>query len=103
MLEAKFYIGQIIHHKRFGYRGVVYGVDPYFSGSEDWYETMATSRPPKDKPWYYVLVDGAKHTTYVAEQNLKAGDDLSQIEHPLTKEFFKGHDGERYLPTQRTN
>ncbi|MFC3149914.1 heat shock protein HspQ [Litoribrevibacter euphylliae] len=103
MTEAQFYIGQIIHHKRFNYRGVIYGVDSRFSHSEEWYEMMAKSRPRKDKPWYHVLVDGAEHTTYVAEQNLEESKDLSPVDHPLTKELFREHDGERYLPIKRMN
>ena len=46
----KFFIGQQVEHRRFNYRGVVYDVDPEFSGTEEWYEQMAISKPPKDKP-----------------------------------------------------
>ena len=68
--EAKFKIGQIIHHRLFNYTGVVFDIDPIFQGSEEWYEQVAQSRPLKNKPWYHVLVHAAEHTTYVAEQNL---------------------------------
>jgi heat shock protein HspQ len=50
--SARFHIGQVIHHRLFDYRGVVVDVDPVFSGSEQWYDHVARSRPPKDKPWY---------------------------------------------------
>jgi heat shock protein HspQ len=50
--RARFQVGQPIHHKRFDYRGVIVDVDPVFAGTEEWYEVMATSRPPKDRPWY---------------------------------------------------
>jgi hemimethylated DNA binding protein len=59
--RARFQVGQPIHHKRFDYRGVIVDVDPVFCGSEEWYQLMATSRPPKDRPWYHVLVHDAAH------------------------------------------
>ena len=46
---ARFYVGQIVHHLRFDYRGVVFDVDPTFQGTDDWYEAVARSRPPKDR------------------------------------------------------
>ena len=61
--KAKFAIGELIHHRLFDYRGVVFDVDPDFQGTEEWYTRVARSRPPKDQPWYHVLVDGAEHTT----------------------------------------
>ena len=68
--KAKFRIGQIVHHKLFDYTGVIFDIDPFFQSSDEWYEQVAQSRPPKNKPWYHVLVHTAEHTTYVAEQNL---------------------------------
>ena len=70
MKQAKFSIGQCVHHRLFDYRGVVVDVDPEFQGTDDWYETVARSQPPKDKPWYHVLVHNADNETYVAERNL---------------------------------
>jgi len=81
--NAKFSVGDLIHHRRFDYRGVIADVDPEFQGTEEWYEGVATSRPPKDAPWYHVLVDGAEHTTYVAERNLQIDDEGGPITHPL--------------------
>ena len=72
MIEASFYIGQIIYHQRFNYRGVIIGVDAEYNNSEQWYETMAITKPPKDKPWYHVLVHQRGSQTYVAEQNLES-------------------------------
>ena len=86
--RARFRVGQLIHHKRFDYRGVIVDVDATFQGTDEWYETMATSRPPKDKPWYHVLVDGAVHTTYVTEQNLEPDLTGAPITHPLLDRFF---------------
>ena len=91
-----FSVGQIVEHNRFAYRGVVFGADEMFSLSEEWYDMVARSRPPKDRPWYHVLVDGGAHTTYVAERHLDASDDHTQIDHPLLGQFFGRFDGQRY-------
>jgi heat shock protein HspQ len=88
MIEAAFSIGQIVHHKLFDYRGVIYDVDPVFQGTEEWYEQVAKSRPPKDRPWYHVLVDHQIVETYVAEQNLEPDRSIEPIEHPLVEKFF---------------
>ena len=86
--DCKFSIGQLIDHQLFDYRGVIIDVDPTFQNSEEWYQTMARTRPPKDAPWYHVLVNGAEHTTYVAERNLRLSDCLEEIDHPLIQYFF---------------
>ncbi len=84
----KFHRGQVIHHSLFDYRGVVVGVDPTFQLSEEWYEEVARSRPPKDLPWYHVLVHGTNQTTYVAERNLELTPSGEPVEHPLLDRFF---------------
>ncbi len=90
--RVRFSVGQLIHHRLFDYRGVVVDVDQSFQGSDEWYEQVARSRPPKDKPWYHVLVHEADHSTYVAERNLEADDTLEPIEHPLLGHFFTDFD-----------
>ena len=94
-VRAKFSIGELVHHRLFDYRGVVIDVDPIFSASEQWYEQVARSRPPKDRPWYHVLVDGETHSTYVAEEFLMAVDeDEEGVDNPLVKDLFsKSCDG----------
>ena len=94
--ECKFFLGQVVRHRLFNYRGVIFDVDPVFSGSEDWYQQVARSRPPKDQPWYHVLVSGADHTTYVAERNLDADPSGLPVEHPELEQFFSGFDSGRY-------
>ena len=69
--KAKYCIGQLIQHKLFDYRGIILGVDLEFKSTDEWYEVVAKSRPPKNKPWYHVLVHQKGHQTYVAEQNLQ--------------------------------
>jgi heat shock protein HspQ len=69
--KAKFCVGQLIHHKLFDYRGIILGVDLEFKSTDEWYEEVAKSRPPKDEPWYHVLIHQKGYQTYVAEQNLQ--------------------------------
>lgn len=94
--NALFFIGQKIHHKRFDYRGVIVDVDPVFAGSEQWYQQVALSRPPKNKPWYHVLVHNAAHTTYVAERNLEADTSDEPVAHPMLDDFFDDYENGVY-------
>ena len=86
--KAKFFLGQVIHHNKFDYRGVIIDVDPIFSGTEEWYEQVALSKPPKDKPWYHVLVEDSLIQTYVAERHLETDPSKKPINHPLINELF---------------
>lgn len=92
MKQAKFSIGQCIQHRLFDYRGVIVDVDPEFLGPEDWYEQVAKSRPPRNEPWYHVLVHDAGNETYVAERNLRQDDSDEPVNHPLLNEYFTGFD-----------
>ena len=69
--KAKFCVGHLIHHKLFDYRGIILEVDLEFKSTDEWYEEVARSRPPKDEPWYHVLIHQKGYQTYVAEQNLQ--------------------------------
>lgn len=95
--RTKFSVGQLVHHRLFGYRGVVFDVDRNFQGTDEWYEHVARSRPPKDKPWYHLLVDGHTHTTYVAERNLEADEVLAPVDHPLVERFFSQFENGGYV------
>lgn len=101
--KANFSIGQLVQHKLFKYRGVVFDVDPSFLGTEEWYETVAQSRPPKEKPWYHVLVHNAAHTTYVAERNLEHDTQSEPVEHPLMEYHFDGFIDGVYKTKNRAN
>ena len=96
MTDPRFFPGQQVTHLLFGYRGLVYDVDPAFSGTAAWYRQMAKSRPPKDAPWYHLLVHGADHTTYVAERNLEAWGGCDYIDHPMLPQFFDGFENGIY-------
>ncbi len=100
---ARFSIGQLIQHKRFEYRGVVLDVDPSFQGTEEWYNQVAKSKPPKDKPWYHVLVNDGGSQTYVAEQNLEADTDGGSINHPEVELWFEPFVSDKYNSRIKSN
>ena len=103
MKTSKFTVGQVVHHKLFHYRGVVVDVDPEFSLSEEWYQSVARSQPPKDQPWYRVLVDGTNDETYVAERNLEPAQDSRGIQHPDLHHHFTRMEGGHYVRTRLLN
>jgi len=98
--SVKFHIGQVIQHKLFDYRGVIVDVDSEFDG---WYSTVARSKPPKDKPWYHVLPEGADHYTYVAERNLEKDDTGKPIDHPALNLFFSEFKDGSYITNRAVN
>ena len=103
IVSAKFTVGQLVTHKLFNYRGVIVDVDPCYQGTEDWYDQVALTRPPKNAPWYRVLVHNAVHETYVAERNLEADDIIEPIHHPLINEFFDAFEDGHYITQYRKN
>lgn len=102
-VEAKFHVGQTIHHCLFDYRGVIVDVDPAFQGTEEWYEHMARSRPPKKRPWYRVLVHDAGIETYVAERNLEQDHSGAPVNHPSVSAFFSDFRDGIYLLSRDSN
>ena len=101
--NAKFSVGELIHHVKFDYRGVIVDVDADFQLPDAWYEKVAQSRPPKDRPWYHVLVHDTNQMTYVAERNLEPDSGNSPIKHPLIDEYFSSFLNGRYQNEQRAN
>ena len=101
--HAKFSPGQLIHHKLFDYRGVIVDVDATCQASDEWYEQVARSRPPRDRPWYHVLVHGATHMTYVAERNLEPDESGQPVTHPLLDQFFSVFREGRYETGEPVN
>ena len=86
--NARFSVGDLVHHKLFDYRGVIVDVDPHLMLSDEWYEAVARSRPPKDQPWYRVLVHDAIQETYVAERNLEPDTSGAPRRTPLLESFL---------------
>ena len=97
---AKFSIGDVVKHKHFDFRGVIYDVDFEFNNSEDWYESIPKDvRPRKDQPFYHLLAENNEITyeAYVSEQNLVSDDSDEPIKHPLIEEIFTGKRGSGYF------
>ncbi len=101
--KARFSVGQIICHKLLNYRGVIVDVDANFQSSELWYELVAISKPPKDMPWYHILVDNEDYITYVAEQNLELDKNVTPITHPEINYFFSELVNGKYVAKRTKN
>ena len=101
--RARYSIGERVEHQLFGYRGVVVDVDPSFQLSDDWYDEVARSRPPKDEPWYHVLPHEGEHMTYVAERNLASDASDQPIRHPQLAHHFDEFVDGRYRSVRSVN
>jgi heat shock protein HspQ len=96
---AKFAIGQVVRHRVYAFRGVIFDVDPEFNNSEDWWLRIPEDiRPRKDQPFYHLLAedDDSSHMAYVSEQNLLADDTGQPVGHPQTSLIFESFDDGRY-------
>ena len=97
---AKFSIGNVVKHKRFDFRGVIYDVDFKFNNSEEWYQSIPKDvRPKKNQPYYHLLAENndVTYEAYVSEQNLIIDDSNKPINHPLINEIFSGKKGSGYF------
>ena len=97
---ARFAPGQLVRHRRYGYRGVVADYDTHCQAPDDWYQGNKT-QPRKDQPWYHVLVDRSLQTTYAAEENLEADPSGEEILHPLVQVYFMAFEEGRYVRNER--
>ncbi len=96
----KFEVGHLVHHLRYEYRGVIFDRDACCRADEEWYERNQT-QPPREQPWYHVLVHAAEHTTYVAESSLETDASGDPIAHPLLGRIFQSFvDGQYHLDSQ---
>jgi heat shock protein HspQ len=101
---AKFGIGQIVRHRVFPFRGVVFDVDPVFDNTEEWWQAIPEPvRPVKDQPYYHLLAenDETEYIAYVSEQNLLVDDSGEPLRHPQIDEIFTGREGNLYRPRDR--
>jgi heat shock protein HspQ len=92
---AKFAIGQVVKHRVFPFRGVIFDVDPVFNNTEDWWNSIpAEVRPRKDQPFYHLLAenDETEYVAYVSEQNLLPDNSGQPVRHPQVKDYFEGFD-----------
>jgi len=89
--SAKFRIGQVVRHRLFPFRGVIFDVDPTFNNTEEWWLSIPEEmRPSKDQPYYHLLAENDETTyeAYVSEQNLLPDDSGEPVRHPQVREFF---------------
>ena len=82
---------------------MVIDVDHEFHGTEAWYRQMATSNPPRNQPWYHVLVDGSALRTYVAERNLELDYSSAPVDHPDIAHYFSDLTSEGYVVRDKSN
>lgn len=90
-VSAKYHLGQIVRHRKHPFRGVVFDVDPVFSHSEEWYQSIPESRRPrKNQPFYHLLAenDDSYYVAYVSEQSLVLDKSGVPMDHPGIKEMF---------------
>ena len=89
--SAKFQIGQVVKHRLYSFRGVIFDVDPTFDNTEEWLAAIPENlRPRRDQPFYYLLAENTEsyYEAYVSEQNLLADDSNEAIGHPQLAEYF---------------
>jgi heat shock protein HspQ len=104
---AKFGIGQVVKHRVFAFRGVIFDVDPVFANTEDWWLAIpAEVRPRKDQPFYHLLAenDEGGYVAYVSEQNLLPDMTGEPVGNPSTSLIFDSFtDGQYHLRPRITH
>ena len=99
--NAKYTIGQVVRHRVYPFRGIVFDIDPLFSNTEEWYQSIpAEVRPHKDQPYYHLFAENAEteYVAYVSEQNLLPDDSGEPLRHPQVAEIFVRDDEGGYRP-----
>ena len=94
---AKYTLGQVVRHRVYPFRGVVFDIDPLFNNTEEWYQSIpAEVRPNKDQPFYHLFAENSEteYVAYVSEQNLLPDESGEPVRHPQVAEVFdKNRDG----------
>lgn len=99
--NAKFSIGQVVKHRIYPFRGVIFDVDPTFNNTDEWWDSIPPDvRPKKDQPFYHLLAENSETTyeAYVSEQNLLVDDSGEPIRHPDVDDLFGGVKDGLYEP-----
>ncbi|MGT2515589.1 heat shock protein HspQ [Sphingomonas panni] len=97
--HARFSIGEVVRHRLFDFRGVVFDIDPVFANSDEWYESIpADARPRKEQPFYHLLAENAEasYVAYVSQQNLIVDDSEEPVDHPAIRGLFDDYADGRY-------
>ena len=98
--QAKFQIGQVVKHRIYPFRGVVFDVDPVFDNTEEWYQAIPEEiRPVKDQPYYHLFAENeeTEYIAYVSEQNLLEDRLVNPLRHPQIDEMFRLGDDGKYV------
>jgi len=101
---AKFRIGQVVKHRLYPFRGVIFDVDPIFANTEEWYQSIPPEiRPSKDQPFYHLLAENAESTyiAYVSEQNLLPDESGKPVGHPQVSDLFDDFKNGGYTQRKR--
>jgi len=96
---AKFQIGQIVRHRVYPFRGVIFDIDPEFNNTDEWYESIPEDRRPrKDQPFYHLFAENAEseYIAYVSEQNLLPDETGEPVRHPQVAEVFEKDESGSY-------
>jgi len=96
---AKFQIGQIVRHRIYPFRGVIFDIDPEFNNTDEWYESIPEDRRPrKDQPFYHLFAENAEseYIAYVSEQNLLPDESGEPVRHPQVAEVFEKDESGSY-------
>ena len=96
---ARFAIGDVVRHRLFEFRGVIFDVDPIFANSAEWYDAIPENiRPRKDQPFYHLLAENmeSSYVAYVSQQNLIADDTDEPVDHPAISDLFTDFADGRY-------
>ena len=99
--SAKYTIGQVVKHRLFSFRGVIFDIDPVFNNSEEWWQAIpAEIRPHKEQPFYHLFAENAEteYVAYVSEQNLLPDTSGEPVRHPQIAEVFEQDEKGRYRP-----
>jgi heat shock protein HspQ len=99
IVHARFAVGEVVRHRLFDFRGVVFDVDPVFANTEEWYQAIPEEvRPAKDQPFYHLLAENAdsSYVAYVSQQNLVPDDEAGPISHPAIPGIFEDFRDGRY-------
>jgi heat shock protein HspQ len=97
--SARFDIGEVVRHRLFDFRGVIFDIDPVFANSEEWYQSIPEEiRPAKDQPYYHLLAENSdsSYIAYVSQQNLLPDLEGEPVDHPAIAGLFEAFDHGRY-------
>jgi heat shock protein HspQ len=97
--RARFSIGDVVRHRLFAFRGVVFDIDPVFANSEEWYQSIPEDiRPPRDQPFYHLLAENedSSYVAYVSQGNLVADAEGGPVDHPTVRQLFESFKDGRY-------